>query len=448
MKNLLYWLLGISLATLWILNFFVGIVGGVWLIATGNLWFVVIAVIASFVMPYVYTIAMFPTMLFLPVIEKVTDNGNRALSAIVYFVLAGYNNLLLLFWVGYIFEFLVDNDLPLLPTLLFGYAVAMGPIGYMAKAEDPKAGTGTVFGVLFVQLSYIILSINLLIGVDLVAGYGWVWLLWLVYTIATTSIGISYVKRKDKKKILVIEDEKFLLDLFTEILTDEGYEVTSALDGEIGLNLMNSYKYDLVSTGIVLPKIDGIEILKRFKPKRNTQGKIIVVTNIGPELLKGESKMLGIDGWFNKSDLTPDHYKKIVKIYLSNKSRKEVENDVEKVLKKKPATHKPLMYLLRSYISGIGKDLYIISMSINYLSGTTFCTGTIRNKTKYKATDIIYIVNFFKDKRRTQLWFTRKLKLPDVEAKKELDFNVVVKTPEEGDLWYLGHLESYNLLSK
>ena len=77
-----------------------------------------------------------------------------------------------------------------------------------------------------------------------------------------------------KSRILVVEDETFLRDLYVEILADEGYEVDTAADGAEGLKKIQMGGYDLILLDIVLPKMDGIEILKNIKanPRRGQSG--------------------------------------------------------------------------------------------------------------------------------------------------------------------------------
>jgi two-component system, response regulator, stage 0 sporulation protein F len=72
-------------------------------------------------------------------------------------------------------------------------------------------------------------------------------------------------KRAIKKKILVVEDEFGLQETFREVFLMEGYEVRVAVDGENGYQNFLTFKPDLVFTDVVMPKISGIELIKKIR---------------------------------------------------------------------------------------------------------------------------------------------------------------------------------------
>lgn len=87
------------------------------------------------------------------------------------------------------------------------------------------------------------------------------------------------------KKILFIEDEPALQRTFGEILKQEGYEMISALDGDVGLRLANppagGKKPDLILLDLILPRVHGFEVLKKLKEDPETKEiPIIVLTNL------------------------------------------------------------------------------------------------------------------------------------------------------------------------
>lgn len=83
------------------------------------------------------------------------------------------------------------------------------------------------------------------------------------------------------KRILFIEDESALQKTFNDTLTKEGYEVISALDGEIGFRLAKTKNPDLILLDLILPKMSGFEVLENLKKDETTAGiPVIVLTNL------------------------------------------------------------------------------------------------------------------------------------------------------------------------
>ncbi len=83
------------------------------------------------------------------------------------------------------------------------------------------------------------------------------------------------------EKILFIEDEQALQKTIGDRLSQEGYEVISALDGEIGLNLAGIKNPDLILLDLILPKVQGLEVLKKLKESNKTKEiPVVVLTNL------------------------------------------------------------------------------------------------------------------------------------------------------------------------
>jgi len=83
------------------------------------------------------------------------------------------------------------------------------------------------------------------------------------------------------KTILIVEDEPTLQKTMSLALTQEGYDVKNALDGEIGLKLAKEIKPDLILLDLILPKVDGFEALEELKNNDITKEiPIIVLTNL------------------------------------------------------------------------------------------------------------------------------------------------------------------------
>lgn len=116
------------------------------------------------------------------------------------------------------------------------------------------------------------------------------------------------------KKILFIEDESALQKTFGEILRQEGYEMISALDGEIGLRLAKSEKPDLILLDLILPRIHGFEVLKELKKDELTKEiPIIILTNLERAEDIQKALELGATTYLVKANYTLEEVLKKVK---------------------------------------------------------------------------------------------------------------------------------------
>lgn len=81
--------------------------------------------------------------------------------------------------------------------------------------------------------------------------------------------------------ILLVEDEPTLQKTLSTALTQEGYEVKNALDGEIGLSMARELRPNLILLDLILPKMDGFEVLDALKKDDITKDvPVIVLTNL------------------------------------------------------------------------------------------------------------------------------------------------------------------------
>lgn len=121
------------------------------------------------------------------------------------------------------------------------------------------------------------------------------------------------------KSILVVEDDQFLRDLYNELLTGDGYQVTLAADGEEGLAKISTGGFDLVLLDIMLPKMDGLEILRKLREHgpKTPNGPIILLTNLGQDAIIKEGFNLGATGYIIKSAMTPEQVLDEVKIFIN-----------------------------------------------------------------------------------------------------------------------------------
>ena len=122
----------------------------------------------------------------------------------------------------------------------------------------------------------------------------------------------------NNKKVLVVEDEATLQKALNDVLTQEGYNVLSALDGVSGLDLALKEEPDLILLDIILPKMDGFEVLKKLKEK-DSQIPIIILTNLSDINDIQKALDLGATTYLVKADFhLSDVLKKVKEIISEN----------------------------------------------------------------------------------------------------------------------------------
>ncbi len=108
------------------------------------------------------------------------------------------------------------------------------------------------------------------------------------------------------KKILLVEDDKFLRELIAKKLRSEDYEVIEALDGEDGIAKAKELKPDLVLLDLVLPGIDGFGVLAKIKEDPATnQAPVIILSNLGQQEEIARTLKLGATDFLIKAHFTP-----------------------------------------------------------------------------------------------------------------------------------------------
>ena len=125
-----------------------------------------------------------------------------------------------------------------------------------------------------------------------------------------------------KKQILLVEDDELIRQLYGKILTTAGYEVIEAPDGNIAFKLMHEGGYDLVLLDIMLPGMNGLDILESLTqtPPTKPLGAVIVLTNLDQDTTIAKGLSYGVRGYLIKSQVTPDIIRREVEAALSKAS--------------------------------------------------------------------------------------------------------------------------------
>lgn len=102
-----------------------------------------------------------------------------------------------------------------------------------------------------------------------------------------------------KYKILIVEDEQDIVDLISNRLDKEKYDITVAFSGDQALELVSTQEFDLVSLDLMLPKVDGLTICKAAR-KKSKQTLIIIVSALDLNKNKEKAYSLGADDYISK----------------------------------------------------------------------------------------------------------------------------------------------------
>lgn len=117
----------------------------------------------------------------------------------------------------------------------------------------------------------------------------------------------SSSKKSKGPKVVIIEDDQFLRELASEKLDHEGFLVHSAVDGPEGLRLISQESPDIVLLDIILPGIDGFEVLKRIKSNDTIKHiPVIMLSNLGQQTDIDHAMRLGAKDYIVKAHHTLD----------------------------------------------------------------------------------------------------------------------------------------------
>lgn len=125
-----------------------------------------------------------------------------------------------------------------------------------------------------------------------------------------------------KKKILFIDDDKFLLDMYALKFGNSGYEVKTADSTDLGLKMIREgYLPDVMLVDIVMPGMDGLDLVGTLRKEKLAEGVIIIMlTNQGSSDDIARAKKLNIDGYIVKATTIPSEVLAEVEKTLANKT--------------------------------------------------------------------------------------------------------------------------------
>ena len=107
-------------------------------------------------------------------------------------------------------------------------------------------------------------------------------------------------------KIAIIEDDPTISQMYRMKFEADGFDVRMAGNGKIGVDLVKSFKPDIILLDIQMPEMNGAEALKLIREHKDSKDTpVIILTNLGEEEAPSEMRSLGISSYIVKANNTP-----------------------------------------------------------------------------------------------------------------------------------------------
>ena len=118
-------------------------------------------------------------------------------------------------------------------------------------------------------------------------------------------------------KIAIVEDEQAISQMYRIKFEAEGYEVETAENGKLGLQLAEKMKPDIILLDLMMPEMTGDEMLAKLrKTTWGAKTKVVILTNMGEQEVPEAVKKLGVIDIILKADMTPSQVAELVKKHL------------------------------------------------------------------------------------------------------------------------------------
>ena len=131
---------------------------------------------------------------------------------------------------------------------------------------------------------------------------------------------------REPVRVLVVDDEELIRALLTELFTAEGYEVTTAVDGEQALELLETERFDLVLTDLIMPGLDGVEVLQRAK-RVDADRPVVVMSGHAPVERVSRLAELGADDYITKPFDLEDVKEIVARLINISRARRPTDED-------------------------------------------------------------------------------------------------------------------------
>ncbi len=193
---------GLLMLLIFVFNLLAGIVGGIWLLCLGQWHIVLGGLIAAIVTHTIYyTIASIPLVGLMALVSFFYRKKSRLGVAFIGLIAGLFDSLLVVGWLALVFIYFLkisfENDITLLPILLFAYGVAATPIISMSRGEDPN-NQNTNLTIAIVVIGSILVVILSLLGLPLIYPVVVLVILMIIKTLAMTVLIVSEMSKKQE----------------------------------------------------------------------------------------------------------------------------------------------------------------------------------------------------------------------------------------------------------
>lgn len=120
------------------------------------------------------------------------------------------------------------------------------------------------------------------------------------------------------QKVAIIEDDQTISQMYRFKFEAEGYQVETAENGKLGLQLAENMKPDIILLDLMMPEMTGDEMLAKLRATSwGKTTKVIILTNMGEQEIPESVRKLGVEAVILKADMTPRQVAELVKKHLS-----------------------------------------------------------------------------------------------------------------------------------
>jgi CheY-like chemotaxis protein len=122
-------------------------------------------------------------------------------------------------------------------------------------------------------------------------------------------------------KIVIVEDESAIAEMYRFKLEQAGYEVQCAVNGQEGLALVRNFRPDLILLDLMMPEMSGDEMLRQLRATDwGKDIKVIILTNITEDTLNSQLNSLNVERYIVKANYTPSQVAEIIPEVLAEKA--------------------------------------------------------------------------------------------------------------------------------